>query len=110
MNTTKVKLIKEWNQLQFKQVEKAITKHFKGKVIKTHENKFYEFKTFKGIDQVLGLAYTSTGLFACYGVCNVAAYFDADDLFQYCYFAIGEDGTIYTIIQDSEENELCIKL
>lgn len=111
--TTKVKFLKEWTPAQFKAIEKAIVKYFKGKNIACSTGQgtnYYQFKTYTGIDQILGLAYTSTGIWACYGVCNVKAAFDADGIYNYEYFTIGEDGNFYAVLQDEEENELTILL
>ena len=111
---TKIPMLKEWNNEQFKAIEKAITKHFKGRDIQTHTGA-ENFSNclplrFNDIDNSFGLAYTSTGIFACYGVCNIAPYFDADKIYQYSYFTIGENGSFYAILQDVNENELCIEL
>lgn len=113
---TKVKMLKEWTPSQFKDIEKRISRHFALKV-----NLYFSDgsgmhlarprNNFKEIDNLLGLAYTSSGIYACYGVCNVAAYFDADKTYQYSYFTIGEDfSTCYAILTDAEENEICIEL
>jgi len=112
--TTKQPMLKDWSTEQFKAIDKAIVKHFKGRDIQTHTGA-QNFSNclplkFSDIDNALGLAYTSTGMFACYGVCNVEAYFDRDKIYQYSYFTIGTNGVFYAILQDRDENELCIEL
>ena len=112
---TKVKFIKEWTPEQFKMIENDIARHFRHRsdvecTAGQPGKNFYEFKSFAGADKILGLAYTSSGMWACYGVCNVSAKFDADGIYQYSYFTIGEDGNCYAVLQDNEENELVIQL
>ena len=112
---TKVKFIKEWTPEQFKAMDKQISRHFSERVFLRHstgngEVKTRVYRSIKQIDEILGLAYTSTGSWACYGVCNVTAHFDEDNIYSYQYFTIGEDGRFFAVIQDNEENELTIEL
>lgn len=110
--TTKVLFIKEWAPAQFKAIEKAIVKHFRAKKeVKTlHGYVWTSNANFAGLDINFGLAYTSSGIWACYGVCNTQVYFDMDCRYQYSYFTIGEDGKYYAVLQDTDENELTILL
>lgn len=111
--TTKIKFIQEWTNEQFILMDKAIKKHFKGRTIETNNGSIYFANigtTFNAIDELLGLAYTSTGIWACYGICNVQAWFDEDKIYSYEYFVIGEDGFYYAILEDKNENQLVIKL
>lgn len=110
-----VPFIKEWTPEQFKAMNKAIAQHLNSRVFLRysdgagmHTTRIY--KSFNQIDNILGLAYTSSGIWACYGVCNVQAWFDMDNVYQYSYFTIGECGRYYAVLQDINENELVIEL
>lgn len=110
---TAVKFIPEWTPYQFKMMERAIAANFRGTTLRTKHGDYYfpnVGTTFKRVDNVLGLAYTSTGIWACYGVCNTEPYFDMDNLYQYSYFVIGEDGKYYAILEDKDENQLVIEI
>jgi hypothetical protein len=110
--STNIPMIKEWNADQFKAMRAAILKHFRGRTIvcESGTTQRVTMSNYAVIDSTFGLAYTSSGLFACYGVCNCQPLFDADGIYSYCYFTIGEDGNYYAILQDNDENELCIEL
>lgn len=109
--TSKVPFLKEWNEAQFMCMKKAITSHFRNRDTRTmHGNYYLGLSSFRAIDSIFGLAYTSTGIWACYGVCNTQVYFDADKIYQYSYFTIGEDVRYYAVLTDNEENELVIQL
>jgi hypothetical protein len=114
--TTKVKMLKEWTPVQFEAINTAIAMHFRSRFNINYVNGQGKHTTnvfnasFETIDGLLGLAYTSSGIYACYGVCNVRALFDADGIYSYDYFTIGADGEYYAILQDQDENELCILL
>lgn len=111
MRSTKVPFIKEWTTEQFKMMEQAIRSHFKSTKIRTsHGDHFFNYPKFSKLGEVFGLAYTSSGIWACYGICNTQVYFDYDNIFSYSYFTIGEDGLPYAILQDKHENELTIPL
>ena len=115
---TSVKMVKEWSAEQFEQMKKAIGNHFKGKRVICEDGggRRTEFmpKGYRGafmvVDSIFGLAYTSSGMYACYGVCNCRPLFDEDGIYSYSYFAISNGGKCCAILQDNEENELCIIL
>lgn len=108
----KVTFLNEWTEEQFSAMKRMIVKHFNARrPIRTLHGTYNSLMWgFKPIDEILGLAYTSTGVWACYGVCNTACYFDLHNTYQYSYFVIGNDGNFYAILQDKEENELIIPL
>ena len=111
--TTNVKFIKEWTPEQFKAMDKAILKHFANAYLRYSTGAGEERRPiwkFSQLDNILGLAYTSSGVWACYGICNVSAWFDEDNIYKYDYFTIGEDGKFYAVLTDNNENELVIKL
>lgn len=109
--------LKEWQPFDklSKKVERAILNHFMKHSYKwqsTHEESSKRpFKplTFTQIDSKLGFAYTSTGAYAGYFVCN-AGYLWADDTHYFNGFAINTDGEVIGIAQDYDENEIFIKL
>jgi len=112
---TAVKCKKEWTPAEFKGIEKSIAKHFSQRVFLRfstgQEMKVTRvYNSFTQIDNILGLAYTSSGMFACYGICNVDAHFDEDNIYSYSYFVIGNNDKHYAILQDKDENELTIEL
>lgn len=107
--TTKMQFIKEWTPEQFTKMQRAIRTHFSGKKIRTRHGD-HAIRNYTDADNIFGLAYTSTGIWACYGVCNTEVYFDCDNIYKYSYFTIGENGIYYAVLQDNEENELVIEL
>lgn len=109
--TTKISFIKEWTPEQFNAMDKAIRKHFWKRSLNTYHGLHYGRRwTFDELDNILGLAYTSTGIWACYGVCNTEAYYKGNKSLWYSYFTIGTDGNFYAILQDKDENETVISL
>jgi hypothetical protein len=105
-----MQMIQEWTPEQFTQMQKAIVKHFKGKKLHTHHGNHWPQRTFKQIDEIFGLAYTSTSKCAMYGVCNTNVFLDLEQNWKYSYFAIGTDGNTYAICENIEETELTIQL
>ena len=111
--TTPVKItfLNEWTPAQFTKMELALRAYFKSRMLITrHGNHFFNYPKFSKLDEILGLAYTSTGIWACYGVCNTEAYFDLKKVYQYSYFVMDKDEHCYAILQDKDENELIIAL
>ncbi|MES2287346.1 MAG: hypothetical protein V4547_16760 [Bacteroidota bacterium] len=113
--TQKITFINEWTPEQFKTMNKAIAAHFShavwlryGNGSESHKTRIY--RSFSQIDGILGLAYTSTGVWACYGVCNTQAYFDLHNTYQYSYFVMDKNNDCYAILQDKDENEIIIPL
>ncbi len=106
--------LKEWTPAQFTQIQRAIAKYFKGKTIECKTGRpgsnFYTFKTYEGVNEVFGLAYTSSGDYAGYWVCNVAALSPKYTGYKYEGFAIGADNKCYAILWDKDENEIIIPL
>jgi len=107
--------IQEWTPKQFKQVERAIYKHFLKYTYKwqpTHDKEsakeFHPF-SYQDIDEKLGLAYTSSSAYAGYWVCN-GGYMRANDSYHFHAFAINTDGKVIGIVQDENEKEIFIEL
>lgn len=120
MTTTQVintNFIKEWQPFDklYKKVKRAMVIHFmdnKYQFQSTHEEtskKPFKPYTFSQIDNILGLAYTSTSAYAGLWVCN-AGYLWFDDTHYFTGFAINELNQVIAIAQDFEENEIYIIL
>lgn len=107
-----IKMLDEWTQAQFRAIEKAIVKHFlKEGVLNTHKGKhrLSILDTYKSIDSILGLAYTSSSRSAMLGICNVDLYSHVPG-YKYEFFTISENGTMYANLWDAKENEILIEL
>lgn len=77
----KTSFLKDWTPEQFKIVETAAAKFLRSRYFETlhsGENKtpFVGCKTFKQFDNIIGTAYTSTGICAGLWVCNTHLYLD----------------------------------
>lgn len=98
--------IKEWTPAQFKQAEKAIAKFMRSRKWNSHNfpntNAFRNLRTFRQIDSGLGLAYTSSGIFACYSVCNDEIYLDNEKRYSLQYFVIDFGGFVHAIFKHLE--------
>lgn len=109
MKNTHETIKKNWTPEDFTRVQKAILKHFKGRTIETHHGP-HTITNYKQFDSVAGLAYTSTGIYAVYGVCNTAIYFDIEHKFKYEFFVVDMSGNVLAELWDNEENAIYIKL
>lgn len=109
--------LQEWQPFDkmYAQVKAAIYKHFSRKHYEwqpTHEagsKRTFVLYTFNQINELLGLAYTSTSDYAGLWVCN-GGYLWADDTHYFAGFAINTDNEVIAIAHDYEENEIYIKL
>src|ERR1017187_5238377 len=97
MKHTQIK--QNWTPEDFKTVERAILKHFKGQTIDTHHGP-HTITSYKQFDSVAGLAYTSTGVYAVYGVCNTAIYLDVEHKFKYEFFIMNLAGNVMAELWD----------
>lgn len=106
------KFLNEWNEKQFADIESAIEKHFKNSKLITHKGEIQLsiLDNFKSLENIMGLAYTSSSSYAGYWICNITLYYDKDKKWQYNAFAIGTDGKFYATVQDKYENEFIIEL
>lgn len=102
---------KNWSESDFKQVNKAIKKHFAGKRLLNHRNETVNFPlNFNGIETILGLPYTSTSMCAMYSLdCNVNIYSSEHSTYYYNCVVLTEENEVIFIIQDNEEKEILIK-
>lgn len=98
---------KEWNKQDFTKAEKAIVKHLRGKTMKTHRGNITFGRSYKNIDSILGLAYTSSSSSAMLNVCNIDLYHEQ---YYYTHFCISEKGNVFAVLWDKEENEKLLQL
>jgi len=116
-NKVNTNFLKEWQPFDKlnKMVERKILTHFINNVYNFHathdKTQLKQFKpvTFSQIDNILGLAYTSTGDYAGLWVCN-GGYLQADEDHNFIGFAINTDGEVIAIADDENENSIYIKL
>lgn len=114
---TQPKFLKEWQPYDKlkKDAERAILRHFIKNAYQwqpTHDKgsiKPFKPVTFNQIDNLLGLAYTSTSDYAALWVCN-GGYLWADNKHSFIGFAINEQGQIFGIADDKDENSIYIAL
>jgi len=93
----KIVLKQEFTDSDFKKVHRKIAVHF--------------MKSYTSCDNWLGLAYTSSSSCAAEWVCNgVDAMSKKYPTHRYIGFAVGEDGNVYAILWDNQENEILEKL
>jgi len=102
-----IKFKTEWTDKDFRKMERAIAKHFSGQTTTTRDGVFY-LGSFKEIDSNFGLAYTSSGVHACYGICNTEVKYN--EKYNYQFFIMSEDGKPYAELWDTNENEKYIQL
>ena len=107
-----MKIKKEWSKEDFKKVEKAIVKFINGRKVEIKHDSFpLKFKcTFKQIDSILGLAYTSSSDYAGYFICNTELYLDEKREFTIQSFVIDSVWRVYAICWDINERELIIPI
>jgi hypothetical protein len=109
MTKTHDTIKKDWTPSDFINVKKAILKHFKGRTIETHHGDRF-INNYTTFDSVAGLAYTSSGMYAVYGVCNTAIYFDVEHKYKYEFFVVTDAGDVLSELWDDQENEIFIKI
>lgn len=94
-----------------RKVERAILKFFQNNTFKfqaTHNEKDknnFRPVSFSQVNNLLGLAYTSTSAFAALWVCN-SGYLFADKTHYFDCFAIRDNGIIVARATDEEENNI----
>jgi hypothetical protein len=109
--------LQEWQpfDLLYKKVKGKILSHFLNNHYKfqstndERSKKQFRVYSFSQIDDILGLAYTSTSAYAGLWVCN-AGYLWANDTHTFTGFAINTDGQVIGIADDKDENEIFIVL
>lgn len=107
--------LNDWNPFEKlnRKVERAIfTKLNKGRYIwqPSHDEKskrVFTPQTFGQIEDILGLAYTSTSAYAALWVCN-GGYLWANNTHRFTGFAINTDGDVIAITEDMDESPMYI--
>jgi len=110
---SKPKFIQNWDNKQFKQMELAILRHFAllGEIkTSSGHGSISMVYDYTGIENFLGLAYTSGSSCAGLWVCNVDAINPKYPDYRYVGFAMSEDLKPYAILWDKDENEINIPL
>lgn len=109
---TTPKLKTEWSSKDFTTVQKAISNYFRKTFVNCmHDDiqgKLSAAHTFNQYDQLFGLAYTSSSLFAMYSICNTEVYFDYGKQWNFECFGLaeGNSGFVYALLHDKNENEI----
>jgi hypothetical protein len=105
MTQQKIALKREWAEPDFKRMKQALKRFFlfKGLQIRSGIKVCY---TYADLDSLLGLPYTSTGIYAGVWVTNEEVKSNDHPGYNYIGFAISEDNKMYAILWDSEENEI----
>lgn len=93
----------EWSPADFKKMEKAITKFFKLKSFETSHGTKHFSATYKSIDQVIGLAYTSSSSYAMLSACNIDVYLVNNKHWRYCHFCMTNAGVPMAAVKNNEE-------
>lgn len=85
-------LLREWNDEQFQKVEDAIASYYQTPISQ--------------ISSILGLAYTSSGVFAALWVCSKYDYLKENP--KYCIrgFALSRNNQVVAYCENSEGDEL----
>jgi len=102
---------KEWNERDFKTVQNAAAKYLRSRYFETlhsGENKtpFVGCSTFKQFDNVLGTAYTSTGICAGLWVCNTNLYLDNAHKWHLVGFVQDQNSFVHAWFEDENEIDL----
>lgn len=107
-------ILTQWTPKQFKTVQKAVVKYLNSRYFETHHSKdrtpFVGCKTFAQYDSILGLAYTSTGIYAGYWVCNTNLYLDSSQNWVIEGFILDKNSFVYLMCWDKYENEILIPI
>jgi len=101
--------LKEWTPAQFEAIKRKIAKHF-AFTNAISQNGIKATGTFNMLNDFLGLAYTSTGIYAGYWVCNVELTNLNFPNHRYIGFALTNDNAGYAILWDKDENEIILPL
>lgn len=120
--TVNTNFIQNWEPKDFKRVEKAIFNHFRdysytyiddhskpAKPLTVGKHPECKFQNFAELDNLLGTAYTSSGDYAGYWICN-GVYVMATEKHHFIGFAINTDGQVIGIADDENENSIFIEL
>lgn len=90
-------LKKEWSEIETELVIRAIRRYCNSRIFYTHEGRLPRLMNNKQTENVLGLAYTSSGIYAGLWVNNVELYLDAKKQYTIHGFAMDNYGRIYAV-------------
>lgn len=108
----KTEFLKEWSADQLARVKKSIRKFIVSRYWETHHSPDADpfiiagNNSYAGIDEILGLAYTSSSEFAGLWPCNTQLYLDNAHKFHLAGFALDKNSFVHAIWWDNEENEI----
>jgi len=101
--------LQEWQPKDFEDMQRSITRYYaKKSLISVNGKGVITPKTWEGLNELFGLAYTSSSSFAGYWVCNVELSYNG--FYNVIGFAIGKDGKHYAVAWDKDEHELIFEL
>lgn len=102
---------KEWSDTELKQVTHAIKKWINSrKFVTRHDGLLGHIRTVAELDEILGLAYTSSSRAACTSICNTELYLDDNREYIVRSFEMNDYGIVFAVCYDSNENELLIPI
>lgn len=102
---------KEWTDRECEIVMSQILRWVNSRTFETrHYGVLITVKTMEELDRLFGLPYTSSGRAAGVWVTNTELYLDAEKKYHVYGFQKCEDGTVYAVCFDEEENELLIPI
>lgn len=112
---TQITPVKEFTTAQFETIDRLILAHLQSKPYMfqpTHDPKsagIFEPKGSEGMNNTLGLAYTSSSDYAAMWVCN-AGYLWYNDTKYFIGFSFDINGDLCAIIEDENENTEIVSL
>ncbi|MBZ9622877.1 hypothetical protein G9F71_008425 [Clostridium sp. FP2] len=93
----------EWNDTDFKNVNKALKKLFINKTLIDHRGLAQKMYSLNDIEMFFGLPYTSSSSYAMIGNTNTQYYIDVEEQFNIELFAVTTDNKIILEAWDNEE-------
>ena len=102
---------KEWTEIETKSVEKTIRDWFLTRETSALRYGTIKFiRRFKELDEILGLAYTSSSKFAALWICNDTVYLDNDRIYHIRGFVLDDYDKVFAYCMDKDENELYVQI
>lgn len=102
---------KEWTDNETKQVMLTIKKWINSrKFVTKHDGLLGHIRTIQELDNILGMAYTSSGRAACLGVCNTYLYLDDEREYHVYCFEMNDYGVVYAVCHNDNCDELMIPI
>jgi hypothetical protein len=103
--TEEPKFKAEWNDTEYKKINKAVKNLFSMKTLTDHRGNKKTLYTMDQIEDFFGLPYTSSSSFAMISNTNTQYYVDTENKFNIEYFALTEDNRVILSAWDEDENE-----